>query len=149
MDLIQNTPHLWLIAGVILIILEFVLMPGVGFLFAGLAALVVGAITELNISHSQAVEWIVFFVATIIFAAFLWAPFSRFRLNKSNKVFSDMVGHKAILVNSIAPGETGQVKWSGTIMNAKLTADAVYSLAAGADVTIKEVVGNTVIVASE
>ena len=108
MDLIENTPHLWLIAGVLLILFEFVLMPGIGFLFAGLGALLVGALVELGLIHSETIVWIVFFAAAIVFAIVLWKPLSKFKLLKSDKEFSDMVGHKAILINSIAPGETGK-----------------------------------------
>ena len=146
MEMLQNAPHLWLIAGGILIVLEFILMPGIGFLFAGLGALTAGLALVLGLADNQVVQWIIFFATTILWTALLWKPLKNFRLGHSGKDFNDMIGHKAVLLEDLTPGITGRAKWSGTIMNAKLEAASNETLLKNSEVTIVEVNGNVLTV---
>ncbi len=146
MDFLQNINHLWLIAGAVLVIFEFFIAPGVGFLFAGLGAITVGALLQAGLINEQIWQWIIFLAATLVWLLVLYKPLARFKMSKDHKPFSDMVGRKAILVNSLLPGETGQVKWSGTLMNARLDPSVKESIAGGAEVVITHVEGNVVLV---
>ena len=56
---------MWLSAGVILILLEFTAAPGVGLLFAGVAALLAGLIAEM-LGINLMYQWIIFLAATTI-----------------------------------------------------------------------------------
>ena len=146
MQILENITYLWLIAGAILVICEFLLISGVGFLFAGLGALTVGLLLEIGMAPSLLAQWIIFFAATALWTLLLLKPLARFRLSQGQHEFSDMLGKKAILLSTLEPGKTGQARWSGTIMNAKLDSHHKTSLSEGTEVMITKVEGNTLIV---
>ena len=70
---------LWLVAGALFIALEIFGMPGIGFLFAGLGALVVGALVEFGVIAADAVvlQFVIFFAFACISAALLWKKLKR------------------------------------------------------------------------
>ena len=130
---------LWLIAGVILVTLEFTMIPGVGMLFAGVAALLVGVLTE-TIGISFTYQCVIFLAATILFIVLLYKPLRNYQSTKDAN-YSNMIGETATVIGTLTPGQTGQVKWSGTIMKAKLQS-ASGTLSEGQQVTITAVEGN-------
>ncbi len=69
-----NPSSIWLIAGALLIILEIVLFPGIGFLFAGLGAISVSAGLITGWIDSLSAQFILFFLATAFWTAVLWKP---------------------------------------------------------------------------
>lgn len=146
MEILHNLNYLWLIAGALLIIFEFMILSGVGFLFAGLAALTVGALIEFGLVQSFTSQLIVFFASTLFWTLILWKPLKNYKLSHTHPPFTDIVGETAVLVSELAPGKTVQAKWSGTVMNAKLDPNNHKILAKGAEVEILRVEGNTLIV---
>ncbi len=107
---------IWLIAGALLIILEIVLFQGIGFLFAGLGAISVGAALVAGWIDSLSAQFILFFLATAFWTAILWKPLKKLMEGKGSG-FDDMVGSTAVVFGqSIEEGKMGEVKWSGTIM---------------------------------
>lgn len=111
-----NPSSIWLIAGALLIILELALVPGIGFLFAGLGAISVGAGLVAGWIDSLSAQFILFFLSTAFWTAILWKPLKKFIAGKESG-FDDMVGSTAVVFGqSIQKGKMGKVKWSGTIM---------------------------------
>lgn len=137
--------YIWLIAGAILIILEITTIPGVGFLFAGLGALMLGIFMELGFVEKPLWQWIIFFGLTVIWAVVLWKPLKNFRQG-NNPPFKDMEGQKAIVTGKLEPGKTGHAKWSGTKMKAKLDESAKKAKADGDEVEVVGLDGNILIV---
>lgn len=141
---------LWLIAGVVFLAIEAVGVPGVGFMFAGLGALLVGALMSLDIVATEAAttQWIVFFAASAVSAILLWKPLQRFHISRQSHSYSNMIGDTAYVGSQgLKKDAIGEVTWSGTIMRAELAADAqVENLSAGAAVTIADVEGAKLIV---
>lgn len=141
--------YLWMAAGAVLMFLEVMVLPGIGLLFTGLAAICVGIVIQLGMAASENVfvqaAW--FFALTAAWAAILWKPMQRFRSGKTES-YSNMVGESAeVTGGGLHKGRKGKVKWSGTIMNAELAADAgEASLEDGATVEIVKMEGITLIV---
>ncbi len=119
-----NPSSIWLIIGALLIILEMVLFPGIGFLFAGLGAISVAAGLMTGWMHSLSAQLILFFLATAFWTAILWKPLKKLMAGKESG-FDDMVGSTAVVFDqSIEKGKIGKVKWSGAIMKCQLDSGA-------------------------
>ena len=69
-----------------------------------------------------------------------------YKLNHEHSTFTDVVGKKALLITPLAPGQIGQARWSGTIMNAKLDASVKDIITQDTEVLITAVEGNVLIV---
>lgn len=140
--------NIWLVAGVALVILETIGASGIGFIFAGLGAIVVGALMQMGTigAEDTVLQFTVFFIATAFWAAVLWKILKRSHLAKES--YSNMIGDTAFVGSQgISKGKPGEVTWSGTIMRAELAKDsAAASLPAGSQVTIIAVKGATLTV---
>ncbi len=141
---------LWLIAGVVFMVVEMAVITGVGFLFAGLGAITVGGTLSFSLipSDNTLLQLVLFLAATALWSVALWKPLQKMRMGKNKKSYNNIVGETAIVgdagLNRITGGE---VKWSGTIMKARLAEHAgVDNLAAGSQVIVKEINGNTLTV---
>ncbi len=111
-----NTSSIWLTIGAFLIFLEIVVFSGIGLLFAGLAAICVGAALIPGWIESQSEQFILFFFASAFWTAVLWKPLKKFIAGKESG-FDDMVGSTTVVYGEpIEKGKMGQVKWSGAIM---------------------------------
>jgi membrane protein implicated in regulation of membrane protease activity len=140
-----STEFLWLIVGVILITLEFTALPGVGLLFAGVSALLVGILVE-STGTNQSYQWVIFLAATIIMTLLFYKPLRNYQTNKDAK-YSDIIGQSAIVTGTLVPGVEGKVRWSGTTMKARL--QSANTLIEGKSVKITAVDGNVLIVQEE
>lgn len=142
----MSTTILWLIAGAVFIATEMFIVPGVGFLFAGIAAIVVGAAIELGLLDiaNTTVQFILFFVISCGSAAVLWKKLKR----NHGPSYHNMIGSEATVAAPGLSGTTeGQVKWSGTLMRARISDGAgVDVLPEGTPVTIRRVEGTLVYV---
>lgn len=138
--------YLWLIAGALLLALEAFGAPGVGFLFAGLGAIITAILAEAGIASHLESQAAWFFGLTAFWAWVLWKPLQRFR--RGSHSYHNMVGSEAtVLEPGLHQNQAGKVRWSGTTMEARLLPGAPEAfLSADTIVTIREVKGNTLIV---
>ncbi|MGE0754908.1 MAG: NfeD family protein [Alphaproteobacteria bacterium] len=139
----------WLAIGVLFMALEALGLPGAGFLFVGLGALLTGILISLGFvaDADTLMQFVAFFLLTGVWAAVLWKPLQRFKLHHQEKKFNNIVGDKAKVGKKGLGPDGGEVVWSGTIMTAKLAGDtAALELRPGANVTIVDVEGTTLIV---
>lgn len=138
----------WLVVGAAFMALEAFGIPGAGFLFAGLAAIIVGALTLSDIIGQDALvqQTSIWFGMTVVFGFILWKPLKRWRMNPSGKdQFSNMVGDTATVTDgALKTGFPGKAKWSGTTMVAEL-APGVDELPEGALAEIADVRGTVLI----
>lgn len=141
--------HLWLLAGAFFLAIEVLGASGIGFLFAGLAAIVTAIVIESGlISNAQPLLHLgCFFALTALFAALLWKRLTHFR-SSTKGGYSNMIGDVALVgKGGLVVGVTGQVSWSGTTMMAEISPKSEEtSFAQGAAVEIVDVKGNVLIV---
>ena len=98
---------------------------GVGFLFAALGAISVGAFLIFGLIDDLVHQFILFFASTAFWTALFWRPLKQFIAGRDSG-FNDMVGSTAIVYDKpLEIGKIGQVKWSGTIMKCELVAEAL------------------------
>ncbi len=146
----MNIAVLWLAAGALFMLLEALAVPGVGFLFAGLAAITTGGLVEFGIIgyESYTAQGIVFLSASFLWAAVLWVPLRKFHKKNITTEYSNMIGENAIVYEKpLLKGKIGEVKWSGTIMQAQLSDDAdAQSVAPDTIVKIIAIKGNVLTV---
>jgi membrane protein implicated in regulation of membrane protease activity len=145
---ITFSAYYWLAAGAVLMLMEVLLVPGIGFLFMGLAAVITGLLVWAGVSAENIYgQFAWFFGFTIVWAVLLWKTLKSFRLNPKAGQYDNIVGTDAVVHGTpLVRGVTGQVQWSGTLMNAELTDDAPGEIPVGAKVEIAAVKGNTVFV---
>lgn len=145
----MNIVYLWLLVGVVFIAIEAVGISGVGFLFAGLGALVTGTALHMEWIEidDRILQFTVFFIATFVWAALLWKPMQKIMQRKQGG-YSNIVGDTAYVGSGgLHKHRGGEVTWSGTIMRAQLDNSAsVESLEPGAQVVIVETKGATLVV---
>lgn len=137
----MSVTALWLLAGAVFVGIEMFGMPGIGFFFAGIAALLVGGAIEIGLMAPThlLLQFALFFLFTSVSALLLWNKLKKIR----GPVYSNMVGTQAeVIGGGLAGTREGQVKWSGTIMRARLAEDVTIDvLPAGTFVTISKVEG--------
>lgn len=137
----MSVTALWLLAGAAFIGIEMVGVPGMGFFFAGIAALLVGGAIEIGLiaPENLLLQFALFFLFTSVSALLLWNKLKQIR----GPIYSNMVGTQAeVIGGGLAGTREGQVKWSGTIMRARLADEVVIDvLPAGTFVTISKVEG--------
>ncbi len=146
MDNPQYIAAAWLIFGAIFVAFEAIAVPGIGFLFIGLAAISVGGLITFGVidAASQIIQVSSFLGLTFIWAGILWVPMKKFQRNRKGDNYSNMIGETAIVQSEqLTDTEIGKVKWSGAIMRAKLDASAGANIAKrGDEVIIKSIEGN-------
>lgn len=146
----QDLMVIWLVAGVILFIGEM-MIPAVGMLFAGCGALTVGMLLNFNIIslENTLLQTLVFVVATALWTLLLWKPIQRLRLGNNKTPYHNIIGETAIVgEKGLHKIHGGDVMWSGASMKAKLAEHSeVENLESGKHVVVKEIIGNTLIVA--
>ena len=148
--LMQNPGYLWSVAAVGFMLLEAFGLPGVGLMFAGIGALMVGLsiFAHVILLDDYTLQLIVFFTFSVISALLLWKPLQRFRVGRGRGEYSNIVGGTAYVgAGGISRKHGGEVTWSGTIMRAELARSCPVELVdAGAAVVITEVHNATLVV---
>lgn len=126
---------LWLIASAVFIGIEILGVPGIGFLFAGIGALLIGGAIEFGLiaAENTQLQFMLFFIAACISAAALW----KHLVPKRKAAYSNLIGSEAIVV---APGlvgnKEGQIQWSGTLMRARLMPNSGTDVIAESSVVV-------------
>ena len=145
----MNIVYVWLLAGVIFVAAEALGISGIGLLFAGLGAVSTGAAIHLGFAaeDNNVVQFLIFFIATALWALILWKPLKHFRQRQRGH-YSNIVGETAYAGSQgLSKKSGGEVTWSGTIMKAQLIPDSPLDhLEAASQVVIVAVKGATLIV---
>ena len=148
--ILDNIAVIWLVAGAICVLIEAFSAPGIGFLFAGLAAIAVGGLVSIAALDPDnilvQIAW--FFAFTAMWAAVLWKPMKRLHYKTSDKEYKNIIGNTAIVKGEpLTKKSAGKVDWSGTIMKARVAKDSIAeSIPVGEEVRIVSVEGSKFLV---
>ncbi len=145
--------YLWLIAASLLLALEALGASGVGLVFGGLAALLVGILLEMGVIAPQSyiLQIALWFALTGGITALLYKPLKRWRVDANAKDrFENITGTTArVAAGGLMLGRPGKVYWSGTMMNAQISENSQNEAFLEDDiVTVMDVRGNYLIVTS-
>lgn len=131
---------IWMLVGGILLVTEFIWIPGVGMIFIGLGAILVGVLLQYGIIVTPIAQATSFFSISALCGAILWKPFKRMHSGPGDG-YADMVGSTAVVgADRLEKGKVGQVTWSGTVMQARIAkVCALESIESGSPVKIMKV----------
>ena len=136
---------IWMILGFTLIIIEF-FITGIGLLFLGIGSLV-NAILIYNSPHILHYQYTSFGLISLLCFTFLWKPLKKYaNRNALTKTDFNLAGSIVTVTNNdIFPGKIGEVKWSGTIMNARLAIEENNIALVGEKLHVDKIQGNVLI----
>jgi len=144
---------IWLLTGALCFALEAMAVPGIGFLFAGFAAISVGGLINFDFldPYSPLPQFAFFFVLIFVWAAVLWAPLASYKRRNKSDEYINVIGDAVVVKSRILEkGKAGKVFWSGTIMKARLDEKDVQKVVKKDDeVYVKEIKSNMFIVSSQ
>jgi len=132
----------WLIIGVVSIMMEVMILPGIGFLFVGLAAILLGGILLLDFllqpSLAEQIAYFLFFTA--VWWIVLWRPLKRsIRKRAGGETYENLIGTTGVVDDErdLTQGKVGHIKWSGAKMRARIVpASETKRITNGSTVTI-------------
>ncbi len=128
-EFLSDPSNLWVFIGIILIIIEVSVIPGIGFLFAGLGALTLAGLLLVDMANIEgALEHIAyFFFFTTVWAVILWRPLKNAIKNKNGEKYENFAGTTAVTVKPFTVGSISEVKWNGTTMKARIDSSSETS----------------------
>jgi membrane protein implicated in regulation of membrane protease activity len=133
-------PAVWIIAGLVLAVLEM-LMPGLVIIWFGVAAVVTGIMAIFV--HNQYIQFGVFIVLSAVMVVFSQKIARKITHKEPEQVGANrMVGVTGIVVQPISPPELGRVKVNGD----EWRAESNMAIARGARVRVLGVEGTRLIV---
>lgn len=148
MELSLSPSTIWLAVGAVFLVLEIIGFAGAGLIFAGLAGLSVGYAIQMGWLAEGSSLWQVawFFILTAVWAALLWKPIKRFTKKPSSgaPMYQNITGTRARALTDMAPGVEATVRWSGTVMRARLEGDLPAK--AGDELAVIRIEGNVLMV---
>ena len=111
----------WIVAGAVLIVLELI-VPGMVLVFLGAGALLVALLVWLGLIQTWVASITTWFIASLVFLLVLRSLFQRFISGDTEKQSTDedldAYGQVVDVVEAIAPGEEGRIRYRGTTWQA-------------------------------
>jgi membrane protein implicated in regulation of membrane protease activity len=137
----------WLFMGLVLAGAEMLSPGGFYFLFFGMAALIVGALTGLGIVQTAWLEWLLFSILAVVSLLLFRGPLLRMTNSTPTHAVDTMVGESAVLLDDLPSGHTGKAELRGTTWTTRN--EGVSPLAKGQRAIVTKVDGLMLWVRSE
>lgn len=122
--ILKNSGLVWFIAGIILMLLEF-LLPGFVIFFFGIGAIITALFTWSGAIESTSLQFIVFIVTSVLSLVLLRNKGKKYfrgnvsEADEAGMLSDDIIGEKVIVTEEINPAKlTGKVELHGTMWNA-------------------------------
>ena len=109
----------WLFLGLVLAGAEMAAPGGFYLLFFGIAALVVGALAGFELVAADWMQWLLFSVIAVVSLLLFRGPLLRMSQQHKTHQVDTMVGETAVLLDNVAPGQTGKAELRGTTWSAQ------------------------------
>ena len=124
------------------------LSPG-GFylLFFGIAAVVVGALTGMEIVSADWLQWLLFSFLAVLSLLLLRKPLLRLTQGHPPQSMDTMIGESAVLIEDLQPGHIGKAELRGSTWSARNV--GTVPLLSGQRATVAKVDGLTILVKAE
>ncbi|NRA73322.1 MAG: hypothetical protein HRU36_01050 [Rickettsiales bacterium] len=144
-----HSKFIWMILGIVMILLEMVLVSGMGCLFAGLGALTTVVVLEYQIIESKfVIELVVFLTSSVAWWFVLWYPIKLLKRDKES--YQGLVGSVVTLSNDVKKGQKDSILWSGVRIRAALDkSENALLLKKGTKAKIKRIKGNVLYLIKE
>ena len=104
----------WVLLGLVLTGAELMSPSGLYLLFFGIAALIVGALTGVEIVQTEWLEWLLFSILAVVSLLLFRQPLLRTTQTSPHPAIDSMVGESAVLLDDLPPGQTGKAELRGT-----------------------------------
>lgn len=133
--------YYWLILGIILILKDSFILNSIFVLTFGIAAIIIAGLIATNIIAPN--NYIAQFTTFAILASIFFMIIFLKRKKHYPQNFQNIIGRKAIVCESLNYNNIGQLKWSGTIVKAKISPKSTKKIfEIGEEVEIESVEGN-------
>ena len=119
----MNDLVVWSLIGIILLAIECFIMPSMGIIFTGFAAICVAG----TIYHSPEImmgaigtQLFYFFIFTGLWGGILWMPMRHFLGYAAEDLYKNVIGSFGTLHEALKKNEIGLLNWSGSLVKAKI-----------------------------
>nr|WP_321405434.1 NfeD family protein [uncultured Carboxylicivirga sp.] len=112
MEILSNAAVIWFIAGVILLLLEFVI-PGIFIMFFGIGAWITALCVYL-FEPSLGIQFLIFSATSILSLVFLRKVIMKKTQNVEVDADEEFIGHQGTCLTPINEEEAGRIEFKGT-----------------------------------
>ena len=142
----MNDSITWLCLGGILLLLECVFINSIYLLFIVAGAFFVSVLLQIGIISADDI-FVQIFIVSIVSGLCSLIFYRRKKYIGNSKIFNNIIGDEVkIIASSFINKEVGNVKWSGTVMNAKYKNTNHSSLNENAKHIVVAIEGNVLII---
>ena len=133
---------IWVLVGLGLLTAELVTPGGFFAIFFGIAALAVGVLVALGVVPSEAMQWLLFSVLSVVGVVLFRQPIMKaMKLDQDKKPVDSIAGAEALVLEEVGPGGTGKAELRGATWTART--DGTATLAKGQRCRVRRVEGLT------
>jgi membrane protein implicated in regulation of membrane protease activity len=144
---IVNISFFWLMLGGLLLILELFLINSIYLLFSVAGAFILSVLLQFNYIKNSDIFLQLFVFSVISAICSLVFYYNRKNIAANNVPFDNLIGNEVqVIADSFNDNIIGKVKWSGTIMNAKIANGSYLNSSNDAKYVIINIEGNILII---
>jgi len=129
----------WIFLGLALAGAEMLSPGGFYLLFFGIASILVGALSGLELVTTEWLQWLLFSGLAVLSLLLLRGPLLRMAQSQPAQEMDSMIGETAVLTEDLQPGHTGKAELRGSTLSARNVGTS--SLSMGQRVRVEKVEG--------